>query len=195
MPAMVRALAIVLLFLSITACNNEKKEERPKERFFPVLGFIRSQVANVDTSVYSIMKITYIDSVHTDTAFLKREEFAAAAKDFLTLPDIFQPAYKDRYKEEDGFDGTLNLAFLFYTPKNPESEIIKEQQIWIRPDPSGDRPSSIIINAGISTKDSVVEKKLTWWTDRSFLVYMTKQLPGQPEVTTNFKVIWNEGDE
>lgn len=194
MPVVVRALTVVLLFLSITACNNEKKQEPAKERFFPVLGFIRSQVAHVDTSVYSILKITIIDSARTDTTFIKREEFADAAKDFLALPDIFEPEFADRYKEDEGFDGTINKPFLFYTAINPEKEIIKDQKVLIQLDPSGDKPYAFFINAGISTKDSIVEKKLTWWADRSFLVYITRQLPGKPEEVTNYKVVWNESD-
>ena len=192
-PAIVRAFPIILALLFITACNNEdKKPGSDKEGFFPVVGFILAQVQHVDTSVYPIMKITFIDSAHTDTTYIKREDFAAAAQDFLTLPDIFMPEYASRYKEVNGFDGTLNRGFLLYTPVNPDKEIIQDQKVLIKPDPSGDKPSTIIVNTYQNTKDSVVEKQLTWWVDRSFLVTKTTQLPGKPEVTTNFKVIWNE---
>lgn len=191
-PALVWGI-IAFLSLSVIACNNKsKKPGAGKEGFFPVVGFILAQVKHVDTSVYSIMKITYIDSVRTDTTYIKREEFAAAAQDFLALPDIFKPEYATRYKEVDGFDGTLNRGFLLYTPVSPDKEIIQDQKVLIKPDPSGDKASTIIINTYENTKDSVVEKNLTWWVDKSFLVTKTVQLPGQPEVTTNFKVIWND---
>ena len=54
---------LVLVF--ITACKSDEKEK--KEPFFPVLSYLRSQVADIDTSLYSIMKLDYIDSTRTDT--------------------------------------------------------------------------------------------------------------------------------
>jgi hypothetical protein len=184
-----------VLLLALIACNNDdKKKEAPKEEFFPVIGFINSQVKHVDTSLYSIRKVTYVDSIHTDTAYIRREDFEAEARDFLSLPDIFKAEYADRYTETKGFDGTINRGFLLYTPVNPEREIIKDMKVLIRPDPSGDRPSTIIINTGISTKDSIVEKNLLWLVDKSFLVTTTRQVAGQPEQTTTYKVIWNEDE-
>ena len=45
----------------------QAKREINKEKFFPVLSFIQSQVADIDTSLYSIRKLVYVDSLRTDT--------------------------------------------------------------------------------------------------------------------------------
>ena len=86
------------LLLSFTACKQTEKDT--KEKFFPVLSFIQSQVADIDTSLYSIRKLIYVDSLRTDTLYLNRENFREEAKDFLSIPDISSSKYQSRYKEE-----------------------------------------------------------------------------------------------
>ena len=77
------------LFISFSlvlfmACKNSEDE---KEKYFPVISFLNSQVAHVDTSVYAIKKIIIQDSV-SDTSFVPREEFRQLAKDFLEAPEL-----------------------------------------------------------------------------------------------------------
>ena len=73
---------IPLLALIFTACQSEKTEEGQEKTFFPVLSYLNSQVAHVDTSLYCIVKITTVGD-KSDTVYLKREEFRKAAADFL----------------------------------------------------------------------------------------------------------------
>lgn len=183
------------LLASITLVMGCKgKKEEPHEPFFPVLSFLNSQVAHVDTSVYSIRKFVVVDSLRTDTVYIPREEFKEAARDFLSLPDIAAASFAKRYKEEKSFDETLNRVRLSYRPVDPKEEEIQSQEVLIKPDPSGDKISNIIINSFRETKDSSVEKKLLWNADESFQVVIIKQLPGKPETTTTFKVAWGENE-
>jgi len=149
----------------------------------------------VDTSLYSIRKITYVDSTRTDTVFYRREQFRELAMDFLTLPDISDSKYKDRFREERQFDETLNRAIFRYLPINPEKEEIQRQQLLIRPGPPEDKITSIIIDYLISNKDSSVQKNMLWQVDKSFQVTTIRQLPGQMETTTTYKVVWNEEND
>jgi hypothetical protein len=181
----------IIFWFPFIACK--QKEKSNQEGFFPVLSFIQSQVADIDTSLYSIRKLVYIDSLRTDTIYIPREQFREAAKDFLSIPDISSSKYEDRYKEEKQFDETLNRVMLIYTPLKPEKEEIQRQEVLIKPDPSGDKITNIIINQTIHTKDSSVEKRLLWKVNESFQVLNTKQLKGQPETSTTVKIVW--GDE
>jgi len=192
MKIILRAFAVMILPMCLLACKQKKKT--PHEKFFPVLSFINSQVAHIDTSVYSIRKYVYIDSLHTDTIYIPREQFKDAAKDFLSLPDISSAAFEDRFNEEKSFDETLQRVTLTYLPVNPEKEEIQREDVLIKPDPSGDIVSNIIINSYRESRDSSVEKKLLWQTDRSFQVTIIKQLPGQKETTTTFEVTWGESE-
>ncbi|MBK6828489.1 MAG: hypothetical protein IPG86_17270 [Chitinophagaceae bacterium] len=50
----------------------------------------------------------------------------------------------------------------------------------------------MIIIREISNRDSFLQKKMLWQTNRSFQIVTTSQKPGKPEVTTVTKVAWNE---
>jgi hypothetical protein len=181
-----------LVLLSAISCKQKEKDTR--EKFFPVLSFLQSQVADIDTALYSIRKLVYVDSLRTDTFYIHRENFREEAKDFLSIPDISASKYRDRYTEGKTFDETTNRVMITYTPLKPEKEIIQSQEVLIKSDPAGDKVTNIIINSVVNTKDSAVQKRLLWKVDESFQVVITKQLAGQPETTSIVKVVWNEND-
>ena len=188
-------LIIISALLLPGACKQKKKEKPAEDRFFPVLSFIRSQVAHIDTSLYPIRKLVYVDSTRTDTLFVKREQFRELASDFLRLPDLSDSKFEDRYIEKKTFDTTLNRVILILEPVKPEKEEIQRQEVLIRPDNTGDRVTSIIIDYLLSSKDSLVQKRMLWQVDKSFQVITTRQLPGQAETITASKVIWNEEND
>jgi hypothetical protein len=187
-----RPAAAVIFLLCFIACRQKKKDKQ--EEFFPVISYIQSQVAHVDTSLYPIRKIVSVDSLRNDTIYMRREAFREAARDFLSLPDLSASKYADRYTEDKQFDETMNRVLIVYTPVKPEKEEIQRQEILIEPDPGGDKVTNIIIHSIIHTRDSLVEKRLLWTVDKSFQVISTRQLPGQAETTSTFRVIWNEDD-
>lgn len=175
----------ILLFL--LACSHKKKES-----FFPVLSYIKSQVAKVDTSLYPIIKISWQDSVRTDTQYVKREEFRELAKDFLEIPDLTERKYQSLYKEEKFFDEGLNRVVFTCKPDKTDTAIIQQQETQVAPDPSGDKVKSFFIDLVLSNKDSLIEKKMLWKVDESFQVATLIQKPGQPQITHIMKVAWNE---
>lgn len=189
----IRPLSIITCLLILVVSCKQKQTEQ-KEDFFPVLSFLKSQVADIDTSLYSIRKYVIIDSLDTDTIYVPREKFREIATDFLTIPDLSEPKYKDRYQEEKMFDETLNSVLLTYTPLDPDKEQVQRQEVLIKPDPSGDKITNIIINLSVDTKDSSIHKRMLWKVDQGFQVITTRQLAGQPETITTEKVIWGENE-
>jgi len=186
-------LFIVILFIS-GACK-QKKSSDSKEDFFPVLSFLKSQVAQIDTSLFSIKKIIITDSIHSDTTFVPREEFRNLAKDFLEIPDLTGSMYKKRYTEEKFYDENLNRVIITYTPNKSEAEELQKQEVLITPDPSGDKVNSIIIESVINNKDSFLLKRMFWQVDKSFQVSITSQKQAQPETNHILKVTWNDQEE
>lgn len=191
---------IVLFLIPLTvligtaACKSKKKEKPASERFFPVLSFIKSQVAHVDTGLYSIRHIDLSDTIRTDTVFVQREKFRELAAEFLQLPDISDPKYDDRFREDRSYDETINRVFIVCTPVSPEKEQIQRQEVLIHQGPEGDKVTSIIIDYNFSNKDSSVQKRMLWQADRSFQVATTRQLAGKPETVSVYKVIWSGDD-
>lgn len=178
--------------LAIVACKSKKKEQEKK--FVSVLSLIESQVAHVDTSLYPIIKIEQTDSLPGDTTYIPREEFRAAAKDFLSIPDLSDKNVAKRYKEETLFDETINRVVITYTPQDPDKEEIQKQELLVTPNSAtGDKVSNIIINRVISNRDSFMKQNMLWLMDKSFQVATTLQKPGKPEKTTTVKIAWNEG--
>jgi hypothetical protein len=175
--------------LLILSCKNKKTNPQDESSFFPVLSFIKSQVAHVDTSVYRIIKVVKTDSTF-DTTYLKREEFREAAKDFLSIPDISSDELKDDYTETKLFIQDLGQVALSYMPKKPGKEITR-QEVMIKPDGDGDKVQSIFINRINNSKKESVHKILFWEVDKQFKIVTLTQLPDQPEKTETVEVIWN----
>lgn len=191
MRAMRYCLPLLFFTLTILSCKEEKKT--PDKKYISVLSLIKEQVAHVDTSLYSIVKIVSTDSLHNDTTYIRREDFGAEAREFLQIPDLSDKKIAKRYKEETLYDNSLNRAVITYTPENADDEVIQKQELLVIPDPlTGDRVTSIIINSSINNRDSSVQKNMLWQMNKSFQIVTTRQLPGQPEIITTTRVIWNE---
>lgn len=186
-------LSLFLSVIIITSSCKHKKEEESKN-FISVLSLIKKQVAHVDSSLYSIMKVVYTDSLNIDTSYIPREQFAEVAKEFLDIPDLSDKKVAKRYKEEPAVhDEMMNRVIITYTPINPDKEEIKRQELLATPIPGEDAlVNNIIIIREISNRDSFLQKKMLWQLDKSFQVVTTSQKPGKPEISTTTKVIWNE---
>jgi hypothetical protein len=188
---------LLILAILLTGCKGEKKEDDKNEKsFFPALSYIKSQVAHVDTSLYSIKRIVFYDSTRIDTFFIHRDSFRILAADFLSLPDISEKKYRKRFTEESMFDESMNRIILSYRPVNPSKEEIQGQEVLISPNlASGDKVTSIIVDRVISDRNGYLEKNLLWQVDQYFQVTTTEQKPGEPEKVTIVKVTWNETEE
>jgi len=183
--------------MTISACllvSCKQKDKEPAKSYISVVSLIRKQVAHVDTSLYPIIKIVSQDSLHHDTTYIPREQFAAEAKDFLEIPDLSEKKVAKRYTEEPPrYDEMLGRVIFKYIPVDPGKEEVKSQEFLATPVPGQDaRINNVIIIREISNRDSFLQKKMLWQMDKSFQIVTTRQRPGIPEVTTITRVIWNE---
>src|ERR1051325_8826647 len=103
-----------IFFLSQSCRQKTGKKE---EDFIPLLPFILNDITDVDTGLYPIIKIVTIDSLNTDTFFVKREDFRGLSEEFLQIPDLTQKKYKELFTEEKIFDQSLNTVIITYRPK------------------------------------------------------------------------------
>jgi hypothetical protein len=181
---------IIICAILLLCCKSKKKNTDENDSFFPVVSFIKSQVAHVDTSIYRITKIVQRDNT-TDTSYLKREEFKEAAKDFLSVPDISSNKYEDDYEETKLYDKDLDRVVLNYMPKKADNEITREE-VMIKPGPDGDKVNSIFINQTITDNDSTVQKVLFWEVDKRFRTVTIIQKPNLPEKKETIEVVWND---
>ncbi|HWR33633.1 MAG TPA: hypothetical protein VN451_08910, partial [Chitinophagaceae bacterium] len=137
--------ALLLFFFVFSSCKQQKKQ--PDKKYVSVLSLIKEQIAHVDTSLYAIIKVVSTDSLHSDTFYIKREEFEAEAKEFLAIPDLSDKKIAKHFKEETLYENSINRVVITYTPENPDEEIIQKQELLVIPDAlTGDRVTNIIIN-------------------------------------------------
>ncbi|HZF64664.1 MAG TPA: hypothetical protein VEZ55_09270 [Chitinophagaceae bacterium] len=187
---MTRFLCVLLLLVFMCSCKNKEEQQNEQERFFPVLSFLKSQVAHVDTSMYRIIKVVRRVSGN-DTSFVKREEFRKEAKDFLDLPDISSKKLKDDYKETQLYDQDLDQVILNYMPKEDDAEITR-QEVVIKPDPGGDKVQSIFVNTVKNSAQERTQKIMLWEVDKRFRITTSIQKANMPESTETVEVIWND---
>jgi hypothetical protein len=173
------------------SCKSKKKDTK---NYVSVVSIIRSQVQKVDTSLYPIIKIEYTDTSHIDTTYIPREKFGEVAKDFLETPDLSDKKVAKLYKEDPPvYDQQINRVILTYVPLDPDKHEFKKQELLATPVPGQESIiNNIIIIREINNRDSFLQKKMLWQVDKSFQIVTTRQKPGEKEVVTTTKVIWNE---
>ncbi len=161
-----------------------------KNDVFPAINFIKSQIAHVDTSVYSIIKLIPLTDSTYDTAYVKREDFKNLANDFLETPDISKK-FGGKYTEERMVNNELGMVVFIATPKSEDLEV-RRQEIRIVPSPPNDKVKSIYIEKFKTNKDSSVMKRMTWYTDRKFQIITITQKKSGEEKTSVMEVVWND---
>ena len=187
-----RIVPIILSAFILTSCKS--KEIKNDKQFISVVSLIKKDVAHVDSSLYSIIKVEFTDTLHQDTSYIPREQFAAISKEFLETPDLSDKKIAKRWVESPAMiDQMLNRVIITYTPMNPDNEEFKKQEILATPVPGADaKINNIIIIREISNRDSFLQKKMLWQVNKSFQVVTISQKPGKPEIIKTTRVTWNE---
>lgn len=179
-----------LFVLTLFSCKDKNSTE-DNTNFFPVLPYLKSEVAHIDTSLYRIMKIEVKNNV-ADTSYIKREQFREYAKDFLTIPDISSKKWRDDYTETELFDQELQSVVLNYTPKENDLEITR-QEVMITPDQNeGDKVNTIFIDRNLEKDDALIQKRMTWYINKRFEIVTITSKPNTPEKVETLKLVWND---
>lgn len=186
-----------LIFASIitilTACGNQKaaETEAADGAFFPVVSYLKGQVAHIDSSLYTLIQVNK-GEIGSDTVYLQREAFKTAAQPFTALPDITAGKLKDKYRESRLYDETLDRFIITYTPKEHDEDLeILRQDVVITPNTGdGDRVESIYIERQQSGSDSTVQQKMSWEVATGFSIRSIIQKKNSPEKLQNTEVAW-----
>ena len=182
---------IVSLFtvILLVACKQKKatKEESP----ISALSIIKGQLNHLDTSLYQLTKIETNGNI-TDTSNIKREEITKLAGPFLSLPEITDGKYHDKYDEERLIDAQQQTLNITSTPKpeNENAEIQKQILVIDLTDMSNGKVQSIYIDRFLSSGDSTIQQKLFWEIDRYFSITDIIQKDNQPDKTHRTTVAW-----
>lgn len=181
-----------LFVLVLSGCKDDEDEETKNQtEFFPVRSYLQSQVAHIDTSVYSIVQVKK-SGTSVDTIYLKREDFRKAAADFLNIPDISSKKLRKKYEETRLFDETIEKVILSYSTKDEDMEILRED-IIILPIPGYTQEvESIYIERVQENRKGNVQKKMFWEVNKRFQITSITQTKNQPEKIETVQVSWSD---
>lgn len=184
-------LIVSILFVAFLAGCKEKKQGSNSQKDQPIsaLSIIKGQLNSLDTSLYEIIKYES-DSTKTDSAFLKREEVRKIAEPFLSLPEIADRTYYDKYTEDKLIDAEQNTLSITSISKIDTAEIQKQIIIVSLSPTSNSKIESIFIDRYLPKGDSTIEQKLFWVVDKYFSIHNIIEKEGQPDETHSTKVTW-----
>jgi|SRR4051812_46574455 hypothetical protein len=174
----------------LVACHGKSdKSANGQGAYVSVVSYLNAQARQIDTSLYRITVIQTEDSL-SDTTIIARENFRDYAKDFLKLPDIASNSLKDHYTEAVNYDPVLNSQLITYTAKEPEDEVRRETIMMETDENVNSSIKTIIINKIETSKDSTVEKDMTWHVGSRFQVVTKTRKTDQPEIIRMLLVKW-----
>lgn len=180
---------VLILVMGISACSSKKNAEQDGD-YFPVISYLKSQVATVDSTLNAIQKIETLNGI-SDTVYIKKEAFKSYAKDFLALPDLSLDDLEEQYTETKLFDPELESVVLTYTPKKPTAPI-QRQEVMIQPNSeTGDKVKTIYIDQLLSNESGNTQKRLTWEVDKQFQVVSIVQKNSAPDSIHILRLSWN----
>lgn len=183
----------VLTGIFFTTCKGKKeaiKEKEPKEEPpISVLSIIKGQLNHLDTSIYEVKKFETINNV-TDSAYLKQDEIRKIAGPFLSLPEIADEGYNEKYTEDKLIDIEQNTLNITSIAKSDSAEIQKQIVIVSLSPTENSKVQSIFIDRYIAKGDSTVEQKLFWVLDSYFSIRNIIGKENQPEKILTTKVTW-----
>jgi hypothetical protein len=184
-----------LIAFSIISCKNKKiKPEVPAVNFFPVNDYLKGQIAKMDTSSYSFLKIETANG-RSDTTPIRNAEVKKYAKDFLELPDISSKEVKDDYEINHLYDEELEAFAFTFTTK--EDHPIKSEHVVLEPMPNAEGKNdirSIFIDLWQTKGDSSIRKNMLWEAAKSFQITTTTDLSGGTQTIKRVRIIWNGFD-
>lgn len=177
------------LLIALCACQ----PSTPAKKFISVRSLIEQQVKQIDTSLYSIKRYTTLDTLPTDTGFVRREDFRAEVGTFLKIPDLSDPQKAKRFTEETRYDELMERVIISYTPIDAGTEPYQRIELFVEPNlATGDQVKTILATRRQGDRNGFEQEELVWQMDRSCKQILTTRKPGGSERVRTVKWSWNE---
>jgi hypothetical protein len=179
----------------LLGCKAKKpKPEVAAADIFPVNDYLKGQLARMDTSLTSYLKIETVDG-RSDTTPIKNIEVKQYAADFLTLPDIASKELKDDYEVTHLYDEELDAFAFTFTTK--EDHPVKSEHVILDPQQNAEGKNdikSIFVDLWQNSGDTSIRKKILWEAGKNFEITTITDAPGTTEKIKKLKVVWNGFD-
>lgn len=156
--------------------------------YFPVMDFLKSEIAAVDSLPVGIMKYRSTASSN-DSGYIQHEEFDRLAAEFIP-EELNDQAFKKEFKETSFIDRSTGGATFFYSTTNNDINLKRVDVVTGKTD-TYDKVKSIYLEKKFANDDSSVTKKLFWKPGRNFqVITVVTKKTGDPK-TGIIKVVWD----
>src|SRR5258708_1033197 len=164
-----------------------QKEDSTGTSFLPVADYLRAEISYVDSTPLAILKYT-IRNNRADSAFIQQGEFNRLSKEFLT-PELDAASFSKDFTESSFMDKTTGYLSFTYSTRN-KALSLQRVDVLSAPGAGMDKVKSIYLEKIYPAGDTTVTKKMFWQTGRSFQIFTSLRLPGQPPLENQLKVVW-----
>jgi hypothetical protein len=197
--------SIVLLLLLIGACRQPAAPSpippaaatdstgSAQKNFFPVADVLREEIRYVDSMPLAILKTTLHDN-HTDSSFIRPDEFHRIAGEFL-LPDLEEQAFAKKFTENSFMDRATGYLTFTYSALDKDLPLQRVDVVAI-PNPSKTGATdikSIFLQTSASSGDTLVVKRMLWTAKKNLLIITSLQPRDKPAVVRQLRLVWDSG--
>jgi hypothetical protein len=160
--------------------------------YFPVLDFIKSEIAYVDSLPVGIMKYT-TENGKTDSAYIKQPEFHQLAREFIPSA-LEKESFEREFSETSFFDNTTQYSNFLYSTRNRNLSLHRVDVLSKPEDVVYNKVKSIYMEKSFQRGDSFISQKMYWKTGQNFSIN-TEITTLKPEtITRQVKVVWNPSE-
>jgi hypothetical protein len=155
--------------------------------FFPVAEVLESEIRQIDTTPVAIRK--YITgNGHTDSSFIKPEEFHALAMQFV-VPEFRNGQFRKDFTETSFIDNATQAATFTYSPTSKDLPLSRVDVI-ATPRGAGHEVKSIYMERTRVSGDSSVLDKMFWRVGIQFQVVSLITVKGAAPIQRQLIVSW-----
>lgn len=156
--------------------------------YFPVMDFLKSEIAKVESEPVGIKKFTTSTTV-SDSGYIQPEEFRRLASEFLPAA-LNDSIFRKQFKETSFMDKATGGATFFYNTANNDLDLKRVDVVTEQTD-TYDKIKSIYLEKSYTKGDSSIVKKLFWKPERNFQVITQVYKKSAAPATELVKVVWD----
>lgn len=189
--------ALLVTASILPACGNNQGQAdqsstdsaAAENAYFPVTGFIHSQLTTIDSLQLPVTKYESTGD-KKDTAALSLADCRLLAAPFLEY-DITASPLREKFKENSFADQSIpSITFTYHTADS--SLALKRVDVVLSPDPvQTDKVKSVYMEKLYQQQDTLVEEKMFWKADHYYQVIRSKQVSNGKPVISQLKVVWD----
>ena len=192
-----RLFVLLSSLLVLSSCSNNKDTATNKDKtdttttvYYPINGYIRQQIKDVDTTPYYLYRLSIVNK-KKDSSLVSRATFDAETKHFL-LPQLEDSTLRNGFTESVFDDESTNSITLTYTPDSKDN-IVQNASVLL--DKENQQVKWIFINTLSNRGDSTVIQRIGWKGDESCYLNSVVSYANKPETQRQLSFVWNEKKE